>query len=65
MHAPQKSREENPFRKLSQSSQENPGMYLIALRAHLGRGKSMISDMIDSVAEALPKATKLREADEA
>ena len=34
-------------------------MYLIALRAHLGRGKSIIGEVIHSVADSLPVSDKI------
>jgi hypothetical protein len=48
------NRKENPLKKFSEASLKQSGMYLIALRAHVGRGKTIIRDMIDSVADALP-----------
>jgi hypothetical protein len=48
------NRKENSLKKLSESSSRHSGMYLIALRAHASRGRTMIREMIDSVAEALP-----------
>ena len=49
--------EENPLRKLAEASLEKSGMYLIALRAHLQRGKSALGHILDEVADSLPKAT--------
>ena len=57
--------EENPLKKFAATSLETPGMYLIALRAHLGRGKTMIGEVLNSVADALPLDHDRREADEA
>jgi hypothetical protein len=58
MQSPEKTWEENPLRKLAERSLEKPGMYLIALRAHLNRGQRMISEVIESVADALPRPSK-------
>jgi hypothetical protein len=60
----EESWEENPLRKLAERSLEKPGMYLIALRAHLNRGQDAIGQMIDTVADALPQPAKLRAPDE-
>ena len=65
MHLPQDIREDNPLRKFARASLEKPGMYLIALRTHVGRGKTILGEVINSVAEALPKPTKFQETDEA
>lgn len=65
MYAPQSIREENPLKKIAKESLEKPGMYLIALRTHLGRGKTMLGDVLDTVAEALPTQNKIGEPDEA
>ncbi len=35
-------------------------MYLIALRAHLGRGKSALDEIVKSVTGSLPDPTKAR-----
>jgi len=64
MYVPESIREENPLKKFAKASLEKPGMYLIALRTHLGRGKTMIGDVLDSVAEALPKPNKVSKPDE-
>jgi hypothetical protein len=48
------NRKENPLKKFSEAPLKRSGMYLIALRAHVGRGKTMIREMIDTVADALP-----------
>jgi hypothetical protein len=58
MHLPQLKQESSPLRKFAQASLEKPGMYLIALRAHLGRGKSIIGEVIHSVADSLPVSDK-------
>jgi hypothetical protein len=58
MQLPQKLWEKTPLKQFAEASLEKPGMYLIALRAHLNRGKTMIGDVIDSVAEALPHSAK-------
>ena len=54
MHVPQPKQESSPLKKFAQASLEKPGMYLIALRSHLGRGKSMIGQVLHSVADTLP-----------
>ena len=64
MQSPDKSWEENPLKKFAERSFEKPGMYLIALRAHLNRGQTMIGDMLDTVADALPKPPKLQAREE-
>jgi len=61
MYAPDSIREENPLKKVAEEFSEKPGMYLIALRAHLGRGKAMIGTVLDSVADALPTPPKRHE----
>ena len=38
-------------------------LYLIALRSHIGRGKSMIAQVVDSVVDTLPQPDKLPEPD--
>jgi hypothetical protein len=60
MSSPQKTRENNPLQNLTEGTAEKPGMYLIALRAHLNHGKSIIKNVFDTVAEALPAPTKAR-----
>ena len=65
MHLPHSNREKSPLKKFAQASLETPGMYLIALRAHLGRGKTMIGNVLDSVAHALPAPNKAQKPDEA
>ena len=57
MSSPEKTK--NPLQQLSEATAENPGMYLIALRAHLKRGKTIICDVFDTVTDALPKPAKL------
>jgi hypothetical protein len=64
MYVPQSIREES-LKKFAKESLEKPGMYLIALRTHLGRGKTMLGNVLNSVAEALPKPRKAGEPDEA
>lgn len=39
-------------------------MYLIALRSHVRRGKTIIGNMLDSVTVALPQPQKVQPADE-
>lgn len=60
MSSPEKNWEPTPLKKLAEASLEKPGMYLIALRAHLNRGKTMIGDVFESVADAFPKAVKVQ-----
>lgn len=59
MHMPPNLREKTPLKKIAEASLEKPGMYLIALRVHLNRGKSMIGDVLDTVADAFPKSAKV------
>jgi hypothetical protein len=47
-------------RKLAEQALQKPGMYLIALRAHLNRGQAIVSEMLDTVTDALPKPPKLQ-----
>ena len=56
MPSPEKTWEKNPLQNLAEGAIEKPGMYLIALRAHLNRGKTIIRDVFDSVKESLPTA---------
>ena len=65
MSLPEELWEENPLKKFAEASLEKPGMYLIALRAHLNRGKTMIDEVMDSVVDALPKPARLQRSDEA
>ncbi len=58
MSSPEKIWERGPLKKFAEASLEKPGMYLIALRAHLNKGKTMIGDALESVADAFPKAAK-------
>ena len=58
MPTPPKLWEKTPLKKFAEASLEKPGMYLIALRTHLSRGKSAIGDVLNSVAEAFPKSLK-------
>lgn len=60
MSSPQKTLNQNPLAKLAEASVEKPGMYLIALRAHLNRGKMIIGDALESVADAFPKRAKVQ-----
>ena len=64
MSLPEKMWEENPLKKLAEDSFKKPGMYLIALRTHLSKGKTIIGDMIESVADAIPRAGKARSTEE-
>lgn len=54
MSLPEHIWNDNPLKRFAEKSLQTPGMYLIALRAHLNNGRTMIGDLIDSVAEALP-----------
>ena len=65
MSTPKHIWEENPLKKIAEASLEKPGMYLIALRAHLNKGKTAIDDMIDTVSESLPHPARFQKADEA
>lgn len=64
MQSPESRWEENPLKKLAERSLEKPGMYLIALRAHLNRGQDLVTKVIESVTDALPKPAKLRAPEE-
>jgi hypothetical protein len=64
MSLPEKMWEENPLKKFADASFEKPGMYLIALRAHLARGKTLIGDMVQSVADVLPKPGSIQSSEE-
>jgi len=64
MHAPQSKQESSPLEKFAKASLEKPGMYLIALRTHLGCGKAMIGRVINTVANSLPKPEKLPQSDD-
>jgi len=63
MLSSEKSWEKNPPQNLTEGAAEKPGMYLIALRAHLNRGRSIIRDVFDTVSEALPTSAKARSSD--
>ncbi len=65
MHLPDSIRAENPLKKFAEASLEKPGMYLIALRAHLAHSKTALGDVIHSVAEALPRPGSAQKPDEA
>ena len=56
MQLPPKSweRSDLPPSVADQPDPKNPGIYLIALRAHLNRGKTALGDLVDSVTDALP-----------
>jgi hypothetical protein len=58
MQSPEKLWEENPLRSLAERSLEKPGMYLIALRAHLHRGKAAVGELLEDVAQAFPHPAK-------
>ena len=62
MHLPQSKQESSPLE--NKASLAKPGMYLIALRTHLGRGKAMIGHVINTVAKSLPKPEKLPQPDD-
>lgn len=42
-----------------QAPLKSPGIYLIALRAHLNRGKSIIGDLVESVTDAMPEPREI------
>ena len=63
MYVPHRKQESSPLKKFAQASLEKPGMYLIALRSHIGHGKSMIGQVLNSVADTLPQPDKLPEPD--
>lgn len=63
MLSSEKSWEKNPIQNPEVGTVEKPGMYLIALRAHLNRGKSIIRDVFETVSEALPTPVKARTSD--
>ena len=58
MSSPEKIWERGPLKKFAEASLEKPGMYLIALRAHANKGKTIIGDVFESVADAFPKSAK-------
>lgn len=58
MPMPPKLWEKTPLKKFAEASLEKPGMYLIALRTHLTRGKSIIGKVFDTVTDAFPKSIK-------
>ena len=60
MSSPEKVWERGPLKKFAEASLEKPGMYLIALRAHLNKGKTLIGDALESVADAFPKPAKVQ-----
>jgi len=64
MSLPEKMWENNPLKKFAEDSLKKPGMYLIALRTHLNKGKTLIGDMIETVADALPQAGKAHSSSE-
>ncbi len=63
MHAPKTTQDRHPLTNFAKASLEKPGMYLIALRSHIGRGKTMIGQVLSTVAGSLPKAEKLESSD--
>src|SRR5204863_8734187 len=63
MHSPKPTQDRNPLTTFAKASLEKPGMYLIALRSHVGRGKSMIGQVLSSVARSLPQPEKVEEPD--
>jgi hypothetical protein len=63
MSSPEKSKEKNPLQKFAEGAIEKPGMYLIALRTHVNRGKTIIRDVFDSVQEALPTSANVGSSD--
>jgi hypothetical protein len=58
MSSPKKNWERGPLKKFAEASLEKPGMYLIALRTHVSKGKTIIGDVFESVADAFPKRSK-------
>ena len=63
MHAPKTTQDRNPLTNFAKASLEKPGMYLIALRSHVGRGRTMIGQVLSSVARSLPQSEKVEEPD--
>jgi len=63
MHAPKPTQDRGPLTRFARASLEKPGMYLIALRSHIGRGRIMIGQVLSSVAQSLPQSEKLQESD--
>jgi hypothetical protein len=61
MHAPKTMQDRSPLATFARASFAKPGMYLIALRSHIGRGKIMIGQVLSSVAGSLPKSQKIEE----
>jgi hypothetical protein len=61
MHSPKSTQDRTPLTKFAKASLEKPGIYLIALRSHIGRGKTMIGQVLSSVAESLPRTKKVQE----
>jgi hypothetical protein len=59
MQSPINKRNLNSPNAQAESSTEKPGIYLIALRAHLNQGKTLIGDVLDSVANAFPQPPRL------
>jgi hypothetical protein len=64
MSSPEKMWNESPLKKFAEDSLNKPGMYLIALRTHLSKGKTILGDMINSVADAIPQPGKARSSSE-
>lgn len=62
MLSPENNWECAPPKKFAEAPLEKPGMYLIALRAHLNKGKTIIGDVFESVAEAFPRPEKVQSA---
>jgi hypothetical protein len=63
MSSPEKIWERGPLKNFAEASLEKPGMYLIALRAHLNKGRTIIGDALESVADVFPKAAKAQSRD--
>lgn len=47
--------EAESLRAFADECVKSPAMYLMALRAHLNRGRSAIGEILHSVADALPR----------
>jgi hypothetical protein len=62
MHLPESIQEENPLKKFAKASLETPGMYLIALRTHMGRGRTLLGE--DSAEDTLPQPVSAQSSDQ-
>jgi hypothetical protein len=54
---PKKMSEAESLRAFADQCVKSPAMYLMALRAHLNNGRTAIGDIIESVADALPRSS--------